>query len=504
MRFERMEALFMSTTLESQYRTLALKFYIEQTMPAEIRQNYTALLAQSVDKNVTIYVQQNALIRARQIEQIYREKFFKMIEDFHYKDYKICAIYHDKDTVETKGSPFEIAIKKGHWHVLVWRESWKKPIKRFRVRTIINKLHLNYAPALDTQLWKQHGAETIKSSVANYVSYLPHRTEEAISDGKYQYDVKEIAKNFSDAELNKIFAYYEKTRKKTELDWDILDQQAIERGLQVKDFDAWINSKLSVTQRAKSAYRIIHHDYEQALLKGVHDMGEITRCSILIHGKGNVGKTYTTFKTLEAMHMNNYDAVSKSGKYDGLSALHTSMTFNDVGVSDAKNVFDNWAVVLHRRNSGDRPWVGKYVVVTTNNTPFEEIVHMAGIKRYVEKVSDLTKSEYESYKAIEKRLYICHINPITKTLVEEKKQRRGDKKAREAHDKMFYAFQAEFDYQLQSYNYIPDADDEREFGKETLTDNENNDPTILSRQELKNIVQLNQKKQVNSGSINPF
>lgn len=494
-------------TFDSQVRTLALKFYVEQLMPAQIRQQYTELLAIEVSKNASIYQQQDALIKSKQIEKIYCEKFFKMIEDFHYKDYKICTIYHDKDTTEKAGSPFLPACKKGHWHVLIWRDSWRAPKKRFRVQTIINKLSLNYAPNLDTKLWKEHGAEQIKSSVANYVTYLPHNTEEAIDDGKFQYSISEIAKNFSDDELNEIFKYYEKTRKKTAVDWDELDREAVEKGLQVKDFSEWIKTKLNVSQRASANFKVIHRDYEDALEKGVKRIGQITRCSILITGAGNLGKTYTSSKTFRAMGLKTYEAPDGSGKYDNLSALHEAMIFNDTGIADAKKVFDNYPVILHRRNSDDRPWCGRYAVVTTNDSVFDAICGMIGV-RYARNYDELIGSDKTHYNAVAQRLYFCHIDTKNKELVMDKAQERGMQKSIDEHDKMFIAFKNEFDIQLQTYDYTKPVSKLEEAKKQCKNKKKaleiNRDPTILSQQELKNIVQLNQEKQVNSGSINPF
>lgn len=489
-------------TFDSQVRTLALKFYVEQLMPAQIRQQYTELLAIKVSKNASIYQQQDALIRSKQIEKIYCEKFFKMIEDFHYKDYKICAIYHDKDTTEKAGSPFLPACKKGHWHVLIWRDSWRAPKKRFRVQTIINKLHLNYAPNLDTKLWREHGAEQIKSSVASYVTYLPHNTEEAIDDGKFQYSISEMAKNFSDEELNEIFKYYEKTRKKTAIDWDELDREAVLRGQNILDFDNWIKTKLSVVQRASSTFKVVRKDYEEALGEAVAKKGDVLRCGILIYGRGNLGKTYNTMQAFKMLGLRCYDAGTGSGKFDNLTALTEAMTFNDVDATNAKNVFDNRVVLLHRRFSGDRPWLGKFAVLTCNDDPYEKICQMANVTMAGRDYYQLTKSEKQNYDAVSQRLYICRINPMTKELICEKKQERGGDSDKYAHNKLFDTFKTMFEASLANYDYTPDALDYKNEADAQKRDKENKEKALKRKHKLDNVVQLNQE--ANGGPINPF
>lgn len=493
----------MAINVESQVRTLALKFYIEQLMPAEERQKYTQLLAIRDDKNANVYQQQNAMMTAKEIERIYYKKFFDLIENFKYKDYKIVAIYHDKDYAESKGSPFVAAIKKGHWHVVIWRDNFKVQKKRFRIKTIIKMLGLCYAPQLDTELWKKKGAEVVKSSISNYVTYFLHETQDAIDAGKHQYSKEEIAKNFSNEELEEIFKYYEKTRKKSSIDWDELDREAVERGYKVLDFDGWIKKKLSVVQRASSTFKIVRKDYEEALTKGIEAIGDITRCSIMIHGRGNLGKTYNTLKAFKALGLRYYDATTGSGKFDNLTAMTDALTFNDVGVSNPKNVFDDRAVLLHRRFSGDRPWCGTYAVLTCNGSPYKNICAMAGITTGGRDYDNLTHDEKEDYDAISQRLFICRINPITKELVLEKPQERGGDKAKEAHRKLFDAFKTMFDMSLASYDYKPDAKDYKNESDAQKRDKENKEKALKKQQQKNNnVVQLNQE--VNSGPINPF
>ena len=429
----------MAINFGSQVRTLQLKFYVEQLMPAIDRKKYTELW-KIKDKN------QKALEYCKEMENYYCTKFWNFVQNFQYKNYYVAAIYHNKDMQENEGSPFEVSSKKGHWHVMIWRGSWKAPKERFRVSTIVKKLGLAYAPDLDSSIWKKHGAEVITQGVPAFFTYLPHETDQAIKDGKAIYDHKEIAKNFSDVIANEIFEFYKKTKKKSSVDWDLLGEQAYQLGLALGDYDAWIDTQLNLKQEAQAVARKVHERYMQGLAVGVETKGHITRCSIILYGDGNSGKSYTTIKALEEMHLKTYSVRSGTGKYDGLSATDQAMLFDDIGVSQALSVFDNKAVVLHRRNSGDRPWVGTYAVVTTNADPEEALAHMLGVS-----ADPVLRSPTDErlLDALKSRVYICRIEKGELFL--EKAQHRGSQKDFDEHDKLFIKFKNAFDHQLKTY-----------------------------------------------------
>lgn len=424
----------------SQVTTLALKFYVEQLMPAPDRKKYTALLELGKTNSKARKICQS-------MENDYCNRFWLLIHNFKYKDYQICGIYHNKDLVEDADSPFEISAKKGHWHVLIWRANWKKPKKSFRVKTIINKLGLAYAPDMDSAIWKKHGAEVVAKGIANYFVYLPHETDQAILDGKTKYPHSDIAKNFDDETAEQIYKYYQKTKKKTSVDFDLLSDQAYQLGLDLGNYDAWLDIQLSAEQRVKPVARDIQRKYLNGLQEGVQRVGALTRCSILIHGVGNAGKSYNTFEALKKMGLKTYSAREKSGKYDGLTAQDQAMVFDDVGVGQALNVFDNRAVILHRRNSGDRPWIGKYAIAITNASANDAIASMLGLK--VSDIDLMTETDRGKFEALESRLYICTIK--NGELFVEQAQHRGDQASYDNHDKMFIKFMNAFNTELQNY-----------------------------------------------------
>lgn len=442
---------------KSQVRTLALKFYVEQLMPADVRTLYVQLWKK---RNTDSHASENCY----KLEMQYKNMLIAKIRTFNYKDYCVLGIYHDQDTTESDGSPFLPSIEKGHFHILIWRDDWRHPKERFRVGTICNALGLTYAPALDTDIWKRNGAEIIESSVANYATYLTHDTEEAILDGKHKYNMSDLFANFDIKVVEIMHKFYQKTRKKTNIDWDLLDDQAYDLGYKVKDYDDFIRAKLSVSQRANANARILHQDYELGLERGIEAMPAFPRCSILIWGEGNTGKTYTTRKTLQALGLSIYQVPSGSGHYDGLRATHDAMTFDDVNVTDPLLVFDDKAVILHRRNSGDRPWVGRWAVVTTNDDYDLALRRMLGIYRhqYTADEKILEESDKRKVDALKKRFYICHIDPMTKKLINDSAHYRGSDQDNDDHDVMFAKFKKIFDQQLQNYDFtgnLENADD---------------------------------------------
>lgn len=129
---------------------------------------------------------------------------------------------------------------------------------------------------------------------------------------------------------------------------------------------------------------------------------------------------------------------------------------------------------------------------------------MAGITIGGRDYDGFTKSEKDNYDAISQRLYICRINPMTKELICEKKQERGGDSDKYAHNKLFDTFKTMFEMSLANYDYTPDALDYKNESDAQKRDKENKEKALKRKQKFDNVVQLNQEKQVSSGSINPF
>lgn len=423
-----------AVTFGSEPRTLALKFYPEQLLD---------------EKSRIQFMKCDDVTKQRWIDQL-TKAFLQQIKQFHYLDFQVAVISHDSDKVKAADDPFAISIEKAHFHLIIRRLSKK----RFRVNRIIQLLGLHYIKDDnfdDTSMWNNGGAEIIRD-FASYFLYLSHETNQAIVDGKHKYDRSEVISNFDETTREALWQAGLRNQKKSKLDWDELNDIAYNMGLNLKDFDPWVKANLTVTDQANKNFRVVSKSYQQGLSEGVAKIGHITRCSILLHGEGNLGKSYTALESLKALHLNVYRASKGSGKYDNLSTSTDAMIFDDVAVSDARNVFDNLAVTLHRRNSNDRAWLGSYAVVTTNDDPETFCRRMAGVNSTDElfDVNDpYTRSKIDAINAIKQRLYICTIK--NNKLIVESATTRGSRADQAEHDKLFKKFAEKFNAILKNY-----------------------------------------------------
>lgn len=421
----------MSLNYESVVRSLFLKVYCEQMLDPFTRTAFQSTLSETDPFSQKI---------AKNTENQAFKSFRENINSLKNSDYYVFAMCHNRDVQRSKDDLNEMSIKKPHWHVLIYRKNGK----RFRVRTALNLLKLQYDGKKDAKLWDNRGAETVRNP-SNAYMYLFHKTDQAIADGKEEYDFEELATNAPKEVCEGLEAGYKRAVPKANLkekDWQELEKEAKELGLGLGDWQAWLDQHLTTSQKTRAQVRVLKDAYQRGLQEGISQRTELTRCSILIWGKGNEGKTYTTAETLKLLGLNVYQAVSGSGKYDLLKPSNQAMTFDDVNVSQARNVFDNKPVLLYKRNSGLVPWLGIYAVATTNLDPETWVKQMAGIRK-----NDPDENEKAIIEAIKSRLYICHIDPLSHELVVDQKQWRGieGSKTRADHDSLFYRFKEIFD-----------------------------------------------------------
>lgn len=358
-------------TINSRVRTLALKFYPEQLMDPEIR-------AQLIDKKTKRipYSYWTDKYRISLAEQSLKDRIKKFVNCFnslkspndkHKRHWEIEAICHDKDYIANPDDMFLPAYVKPHFHVII-RDSNGN---RFKVKTVLDALNLHFTKE-DSQLFYERGCTTVANFSA-YSMYLTHETTQAISDGKEVYDLSEVMTNMTLKELKDIRSGYVRLQAKTKLtesDWNGLADYVAKLGDNMNDFDVWANKCLSFVQRTSKKFKDLQVLYNKHLLDAVEKSPDLIRCCILISGRQNDGKSYTTRHALRKMGETIYNARSSTGKYDGLSSRATAMIFDDRKMTDALNVTDNRATVLHSRGTGnDRPWLGHYVIITTNLEP---------------------------------------------------------------------------------------------------------------------------------------
>lgn len=430
-------------TLESRVRSVSLKFYAEQLMPPDIRAKYEKLHDSKSPADQ---------IKARTAE---KHAFAFLRDRVEHMDHKyMCAsILHDKDLVRDPDDPFEASIKKGHFHVYIWR---RKESSRFYLREIVAYLGLIYDHKKDAMMWTSHGAEVIRDKCASMM-YITHETTQAILDGKHQYDVAEVIKNFSDDEFDQLRAGYKRPSPKKRLtadDWDSLSDMAYDLGRSLGDYDKWVLEHLNTQQQAQAPAKIVEKRYVAGLQRGVTETDELTRCSILIYGAAGLGKSTTVRQTLKELGYQTCYATAGTGKYDSLRVSDTAIFFDDVSVKSPLSVFDNAAVILHRRGSHDRPWLGSMAVATTNLEPATWLAKHVGFLSAKDArkalASDDSSDRAEQYRALESRLYICRLDDEG-TLQVEHAQSRGGVVSKQAHDAKFAEFKTTFEKLLKQY-----------------------------------------------------
>lgn len=358
-------------TIYSRVQTLALKFYPEQLMKPEMR----AQLINSKTKRIPFSYWTDE-VRISQAKQALKDRIDNFVDCFnalkspkdkHRRHWEIEAICHDKDYIANSDDMFLPAYVKPHFH-LILRDANKN---RFMVKTILDALHLNFAKE-DSDLFYAQGCSTVHDFSA-YSMYLTHETTQAVVDGKELYDLSEVMTNMTLKELKDIRAGYSRIQAKsklTEEDWNKLADYVAKLGDNMNDFEAWADKCLSFVQRTSKKFKDLQLLYNKHLLDAVEKSPDLIRCCILISGKQNDGKSYTTRHALRKMGETVYNARSSTGKYDGLTSRATAMIFDDRRMTDALNVTDNRATVLHARGTGnDKVWLGHYVVITTNLEP---------------------------------------------------------------------------------------------------------------------------------------
>lgn len=435
-----------SLSLWSEPRTVQLKFYVEQLMDPAKRAYYTNLL-NAIDSGKATALDEAS---AKQLENETCRRFWDLLSTFSYLDFKVAGIYHNQDLTEDAGSSFKPSVKKGHWHVMAWRGSFKNPVKRFHLNNLVKELGLQYSSA-DETVWKKDGAEQLKYGVPAFFMYLTHESLDAIQKAKHVYDRNLIAKNFSDEEADKIRLAYKRSMVKTALDWDYLAGEAYSLGKKVGNFSRWADLHFNVGQQATRNFKVVREKYNEGLNIGITTLTDCPRCSIVISGAPNLGKTYTSRLALKKMGLATVTVASGTGKYDRVQPETDALIFDDTGVSDARNVLDNVGVVLHRRNSDDRPFKGKYVIITTNESHSIWTKKTAiGVQTLEGKSLEEAESLQNIIEAVKSRVYFAHISASGK-LVLDKRQERGSQKDFAVHDKMFLEFKRAFDTERAGY-----------------------------------------------------
>lgn len=436
-------------TIHSRTLTLALKFYPEQMMTKQARQSITNPRTGRIDyslwKSGNLLDQAKACLNERIKNFSTYFNRFKSPQDKSKRHWEVEAICHDKDEVANPDDMFAPSVVKPHFHVII-RDANNK---RFFVETVLKALGLNYQKE-DSELFYEHGCTTVADFNA-YSVYLTHETEQAKRDGKEFYDLSEVMTNMTLDELKDIRAGYSRLQSKSKLsdnDWNELAEYADKLGDDMGDFDAWSKNILTFAQRSGRKFKALQEEFNKHLTDAVDASPDLTRCCILISGNPNDGKSWTTTHALQNLGEKIYPARSSSGKYDGLQSTATAMTFDDRMITDALNVTDNRAVVLHGRGTGgDKAWLGRYVLVSTN-LPIDDF--FSNQVRFESQI-DAIKSRFYTCTLVYDNFGHGHLEVVDAST-------RGTAKDIQARNDLFTRFADEFNKLIANYHPLAVSD----------------------------------------------
>lgn len=350
------------------------------------------------------------------------------------------GIKHYKDPTGDKF--WAPSTEKQHYHIIVRVVAPPgEKVKSMHISQILNMLGIVYRPDKDETLWNEHGVETCKN-FSNYAMYLTHETEQAILDGKVEYDFEEIVSNLTAEEVKQIRDGYLRPTygRVSMMQMAELDKLAYEKGSELQDFTTWYRS-LDFMIRSNTKMRIVEQSYWQGVSDRLKKGVEVNRLSVFIKAEGNCGKTYAAKKALAGKDMLTVDG-GGSGRYDHLQLSTDAIILDDTTTSSLLNLSDNYACQIYRRNSNNPVWLGRYFIVTSN-LDFEDWVRKCGI------------TDWANIKAVRTRFYVCSVRvgrDDQKYLVCDSESTRGDEVALSEKRKMFLNFRDKYNESLQQYH----------------------------------------------------
>lgn len=352
------------------------------------------------------------------------------------KRYHVIAIKHDQDTV-TDGIWAEAAVKH-HYHVIV-RCTDKQD--RFRVKNMLNNLHIHFRPGTDDKLWLNHGVETVRN-YAGYALYLTHETQDAINDGKHLYPRSDLIANITDVEIDAIREGYLRLTAAANRKIDMatlaaLDKEAYDLGYKLDDITPFIDAQ-PLGVRSHPKFKTILQSYHRGTEARLRESRDIMRVCVYIQGPPNTGKTYTSGQVLQqfgerVLHVGG----GGTGKFDSLRPDHGAIVIDDDVCPNLLNMTDNYICRAYRRNSNNPVWAGRYLIVTGND-PFDLWLGRCGIK-----------INSPNHDAVLSRFFRCHIDG--RRLVLDYPSWRGSITEQAARLSLYENFEAAYNAAVASY-----------------------------------------------------
>mgnify|MGYP000914934866 CR=1 FL=1 len=319
---------------------------------------------------------------------------------------QIEGIKHYKDYLDN--SDFWVpSIEKPHYHIIFRLVDRKN---RIRIGTVLKALGIEFRKGLDDNLLREHGCETVQDFSA-YSLYLTHETEDAILDGKSLYDISDIVSNLTESELEQIREGYvrpSEKRRLTQAELISLDQEAYNKGYELKDFDDWYNS-LGFVVRSNAKMKVIKESYSRGVESRIKEGNSLPRLCIFIQGAPNTGKTYAAAHSVKGDYLS--VGGGGSGKFDNLKPSHNAIIIDDDVCPNLLNMSDNYICKAYRRNKNNPVWAGEYLIITSNLS-FDEWASRCGIDMYIQEpayYNNYTPKYTEHGKALRSRFYICEL-----------------------------------------------------------------------------------------------
>lgn len=308
---------------------------------------------------------------------------------------QVIAICHNRDYVTDEY--WLPSVEKPHYHIIVRILN----NKRMRVNQILNTLGIVFRNEIDKVLWENHGVESC-DNYTNMAVYLTHDTAKAINDGKEQYELEELVSNLTIEEIRQIREGYTRVsdavEKVTPAMLAQLDDDAYKLGCELGDYDAWHGS-LPFNVRSSAKMKTVKESYNRGVDEQLKKIGRVYRLCVFIQSPKNMGKTEAAHRALERLGVEYLDVCAGgTGKYDELTPSTGAIVVDDAPITHILAMADTRCCKVYRRGSSNRPWMGDYLIVTSNKT-FDRWLDDCGV-------------DYDNRDAARSRFYVCCLGQV--------------------------------------------------------------------------------------------
>lgn len=262
-------------------------------------------------------------------------------------------ILHDKDVLE------DGTLKPAHWHIDCELYSNQK------IETIASWFN-------DEQQYIEKAKTKGKFCYNNMISYIFHRTDSAISDGKYKYEVSESKANFNVSQLLEIVNKDISTIKEKQAKIKTILNQIIENNIPRIELFRWLDNETILKNK-----NMIDKAYQLRDIK-IRSKMEEDREMKVIYCYGPKGTGKTTYAKLMARAMNKHFYVTSSGtdplgEYDGQEVvILDDMRKDNFSYSELLKFLDNNTYsFVKSRYSNKCPYNCQLLIITSIKSPYD-------------------------------------------------------------------------------------------------------------------------------------